>query len=85
MFTKKKDLITQKKGLLTYTKQTHGKKPQQIAAANSHGKYLRQIPTANSCGKFPQQIAAANSYRRGITFCYEALLEREGGSSDTVT
>ena len=47
LFTKKKDFITQKKGLPTYTKQTHGKKPRQIAApqiatVNNHAKECQQ-------------------------------------------
>ena len=59
MFTKKKDSLTQKNDLFTYTKQTPKR---QIPTANSHGKFSRQIAVANSHGKKPRQIAAANSH-----------------------
>ena len=58
----KKDLLTQKKGLPTYTKETQGKWPRQIVS--------RQKPMANSCSKFPQKISTVNTHSN----CYKYVL-----------
>ena len=59
LFTKKKkkDLITEKTGLLSYTKETQGKQPRQIATANSCGKLPRQKVTTNNHYKYMQRSA----------------------------
>lgn len=55
--TRKKDLLSFKKGLSTKKKDLHTQK----TGLPTYTKNQRQIPTADSCSKFPRQIHAGNS------------------------